>query len=118
MKLNMELLYDSLEQYSPKTHFLSGDSSLRLIGPRLWGGEASVKPDYVYLATAERLMTCDNISTLGNIICMSTTGNTEWNTSIHSISICAANEAPQKQQKHFLFTKTRLPIASTVSMAF
>lgn len=70
MKLNMELLYDSLEQYRPKTHFLSGDSSLRLIGPRLWGGEASVKPDYVYLATAERLMTCDNISMLGNIICL------------------------------------------------
>lgn len=70
MKLNMDLLCDALSHHK-LTASITESSALYLRGPRLWGGNlTAIKPDYVYVTTAECLMSHDNFGALKNVICV------------------------------------------------
>lgn len=70
MKLNMEILCDALAHFSPDSQILPR-AELDLTGPRLWDGDVScLRPEYVYVTTAECLISCEELSAPTNIICV------------------------------------------------
>ena len=70
MKLNMQLLCSALKDYSP-TAQIGTCTDLYLNGARLWDGNISaLKANYVYVTTAECLMSCEDFGELTDVICV------------------------------------------------